>query len=97
MKKLTFKTKEERLAYIQGMIDAKQIILDNYDKTIFLNELLRYLENHIMELQCKIAQKDYGLDLSSIYEHLKSKSPEEIEQIIKDLNITHDYTVELFE
>ena len=94
--KITFKTKEERFAYIQGMIDAKQIILDNYDKTIFLNELLRYLENYIMELQCKVAQKDYGLDLASVYKDLKSKSPEEIEQIIKDLNITHDYTIELF-
>lgn len=97
MKKLTFKTKDERFAYIQGMIDAKQVILDNYKKTIFLNELLQYLENHILKLQCEIAWKDYGLDLASINEYLKSKSPEEIKQIMKNLNIDYDYTVEFFE
>lgn len=89
---ITFKTKDERLAYIQGMIDAKELIVKNSNKTIFLDELLLYLSNKITNLQCEVAEKDYGFDLRSVYNSLKNCSAEEIKELKKQF----DYTINFF-
>ena len=85
---ITFKTKEERFAYIQGMIDAKNILSKAAEQTMFLYEMLKVLEDKIIQIQCDVAEKDYGVDLRSFYKSLETATSEELKKLQEQCSFT---------
>ena len=84
--KYTF-NKSERLAYVQGLLDACHIIIEKSEENASIDEILEILHTKIHDLQCKILKEDCGIDWQNIYDSLKFLSPEEISDLKNKLQL----------